>query len=507
MSTDTKSKLYLVTPEELARLNDPDITENTPNIQESKDAVQSGQDVHKLHEELNEPQVIKSSPESPAIPQPNNITATRSISPTTATITSLENTAIERVLEKSCNTFVNKTYPLSVPLTSVKGVSCGPVVSHPFSRPHSDENIQMDHASDLVARSNSKLPPPTRQSRPSSRQQTDRLDKPMKVRKTRPGRKRKPLDVSGEPESTTHLTPANEGPSQQDLLTILMFRIQQDKRARDNEKAIEQVKDAELDQSRLTCRKLETRLQYMLSKEKEQNDQIQLLMSKEKEQDAQLSKYRNDIPGLISAHQRLKDYLRGLTNDHNKLRDDAKTIQKQQESLEHEKSMIHDALKDTHAMARHDTDTRAKIVTEVKHHIDFLQQTIHNQSTQLHEKQDLLNHECERNRHFEININNASENHRQLMDCVINYRHVVSSKLDNIFKVSQDRMAQSKTDENDYVKSMLNQCLTSIGELEKKESLNPEDLQLLNSSINAHVERYVPATESARKQSPVYQLM
>ena len=353
--------------------------------------------------------------------------------------------------------------------------------------------FQADHDSQATCGNEYELPSITRQSRSILPEHRDHRQNIMKIRKTKSRKKTKPPDILDQPEKAACLTTDSEGPSQQDLLTVLMFRIQQDKHARDAEKALRIAKDAELDKSKLACKELEARLQFMLSKEKEQNARLQSMISRGKEQDAQLSKYQKALPGWKSNIQKLQGYLQGLTNDHNKLRDDAKVIQKQQESLQNEASIIHDALKETHAEIRQETDSRMKIVTGTRRLISDQQQILDNRQVQLDEKADLLHYERERNQRLEDRVSITSQNHQQVMDCIISYRKVVSSRLDDLLKASQNTATKSKTEEDNHTKSMLNQCLVILGELGSKQSLKLEDLHNLDSSIHTHIDRYAPS--------------
>ena len=495
----------LVVPPESLHENDSAINGKKSNVVMKETQIPTSHVFHgqsnNPRKEIDEPQDINSSPEPPAIPLHSNYkTAAGTTSSVLDAISDARDMAGPgKSDEKSSNTSQNIIFPQPVPFPKGNDISHRPAVGKVIPQPMPINVIQIDYASDSIPGKRSELPTPKRHSRANSPEYRDHMENSMRVRKSNPRRKARVLDVSDRSEKTTHPATTNEGLSQQDLLTILMFRIQQDKRARDAEKAAELMKDTELDESKLAYRDLEARLQFMLSKEKEQSARLQSMTAKEKEQEAQLKKYQNALPGWKSNIQKLEGYLYGLTNDHNKLRDDAVAIRKQQESLQVEKSAIHDALKETHAITRHETDGRTKIVTEAKSLICVLEQTIHNQTIQLNEKQNLLNHERERNNSLEISVSRASKDHQQMMDCLNSYRQEVSSKLDELVNANQTTLAKSKAEENDRVRSMLDQCLATLGELENKQSVKPEDLRLLHSSIWADVERYVPTVEPISK--------
>ena len=316
--------------------------------------------------------------------------------------------------------------------------------------------------------------PAVRQHRSVSPERRDQPQNPGKIRKSKNRRRTKTTGIA----ETQGFPSAETGPSQEDLLHILIMRTQEESRARERAKAIQQAKDAELGDAKKACSQLKA--------------QLHALQDREKEQASQLSKYQRVIPGWKAKLHKLQDYFKGLINDHNNLRNDATTIRKEYEGLYAYKSIIETSLKEAHEVLAQKPSDSKKTLTEARHKIEHMKQTIQSQRAELNDEANLLKFERDRNQQLENEMSKISTNQQQMLRMTLDYREIVTEKLDQLLKSSLAMPAMAKVVDEESIQTMLDRCVASLKELQSPQTVKREDLQRLGESIRAYADRYVP---------------
>ena len=167
------------------------------------------------------------------------------------------------------------------------------------------------------------------------------------------------------------------------MLLLLMNRIRQDRRERDATQAALEASNRQCQMFAALSSDLDARL----------HDTTELCSEKE----AQLSKIKAAKPGWETKLKKLSEYVKGLTNDHNRLRDDARNIREQSSSILKEKKCLHNALQEVSQMATEQGSMSRKLVIEARRDLEMLERKVQDQQSDIHNKQELLVAERERN--------------------------------------------------------------------------------------------------------------
>ena len=316
--------------------------------------------------------------------------------------------------------------------------------------------------------------PAVRQQRSKSPHQRALLQSPDRVQKTK-FRRKKPPSTTVNPETLSKSATAESSPSQEDLLNILLFRSQQEKRARDAAKAAQQAKAAELEELQVRYARLNTLTQKL------QND--------ERSRDALLEKYQKVVPGWKEKVKKLDGYLTGLTNDHHKLRDGAKEIQKQQDSLRADGLAIRASLGETQGLLEQRHSGSKGILDKAKREIEALENAVRNQKAQLSEASELLDHERERNQRLEERLSEISNGQKRIMDLDLTHCQTVVDKLDELISYTQQPPSECQTNEKLQIKDMLDRCVSLLEEVGTLQTVKPSDLDNLKMSVKEDVAR------------------
>ncbi|MCJ1477769.1 hypothetical protein MMC13_006442 [Lambiella insularis] len=279
-------------------------------------------------------------------------------------------------------------------------------------------------------------------------------------------------------------------PSEEDLLTILLFRTQQEKRARDAEKAHLHAREAEHHRTRQALALLRS--------------QIEQVSQRERLKEAELVKYGKVLPGLKEKAKKLEDFLKGLTNDHHKLRDDSIMLRRQQQSLQEDKVDIFTCIEEAReAIGRHPTGVQS-VLAEARHHVDILEQKNEAYALQAGRDAELLQAEQVRNQRLEQELSKVTTSQHQIIELLQSHRADLMDKLNETLLCSATGNAVSD-DERNHVNDMLNQCITLLEEVKGIQNVKPEDLEKLDESVkgyaqylNVTLQHVSKASESAR---------
>ena len=293
---------------------------------------------------------------------------------------------------------------------------------------------------------------------------------PSKVAKSR--RKPKMPKSSYVPTTQTQPLLSDSTPTEEDLLTILLFRKQQEKKARDMTRAIQQTKDIEFEKVREAHAVLKT--------------QVEELSHRDKAQRAELSRYEKAISGWKIKVRKLEDYLRGLTNDHHKLRDDASDIRRQQESLQIDRNSIQTTLR-THQSLSETTFNAKNMLAEARYHVDKLEQKVQTQSAQAEENAALLQAEQEHCHHLEVEVSKISTSQNHILELFHTQGQELTKQLNDVFVKYQDTGQTSQ--DNDVIRSMLDRCLALLEHVKDSESVKPGDVEQLDQSFRQYAEQ------------------
>lgn len=297
----------------------------------------------------------------------------------------------------------------------------------------------------------------------------------IKSKVTKARRKLKPPK-----EASASATPAQSNetdniPSQEDLLTILLFKTRQEKRNRDAAKALLQAKEAELERVQQASEVLRT--------------QVEELSHRANAQREELAKHQRVLPALKIKARKLTDFVAGLTTDHNNLRNNAEAIQQKQEELIKEQSDVKTVIVEARkALECRDTDT-AKKLGEARAYIAKLEQQAEDQHHQDGDTTSQLEAEQERSGRLEQEIFNISGIQREMVELLRGLRQATAEKLDEI--LTQPPPTISISDEGQkQANNILDRCSEILAEIKAAQSARPEDLRRLDNSVSDYAEKY-----------------
>ena len=309
--------------------------------------------------------------------------------------------------------------------------------------------------------------------RPHTPQRSHRA--PSNVSKSR----RKPKATGG-PKIARNL-PQNLGispnPSDEDLLSLLIFRYRREQQERDAERARRLAKDAELEDIKDVSNLL--------------HRQLQTVQEREKVQQVELRKLHAIMPKWENRIQKLKDYVKGLTNDHNRLRDGAKHIDEQRRDVAADKSVIGAMLGDAHHAVELSRSQCQHILDKAKHQIVLLSRTIEDQEIRLQEDTELLQVERDRNQRLEDELSRITDSHRGLIKASDESRKALEAKLDEVLSQNNVSIVPSQSNSEVHCRDMLTQCIYLLQEVRNTDVVKPHDLRKLDQSIKSYAKKYV----------------
>lgn len=292
---------------------------------------------------------------------------------------------------------------------------------------------------------------------------------PAKVLKKR---RQKPSTESGNNGTTRpHVAPAY---NEEELLLLLMIRHRHSQRERETFQAAEQAKAQEFQQlknwtSDLQAQLLETERRYS-------------------EKEAQLTKFKAAKPGWERKIKRLSDYVQGLTNDHNRLRDDAKELQDRSISILKEREVLVSAVRETRENTTKQHSKSVQALTQARHGLELREQTIQHQQSQLHELQDLLVAEKERNNRLESEVSAFAVSYGTLSKQLSGHRDNIMGKITELLDKTEGLRAIAPPESQDHLNSLLGQCLVLLEKFQGAGTTKPEDFESLNDSMRGYFE-------------------
>ena len=269
--------------------------------------------------------------------------------------------------------------------------------------------------------------------------------------------------------------PANDHfePTEEEIYSVLVYRHQREKEAKERLAAEHNAQEVQLRELREVRSSL--------------YDQLQEIRQRESEKEATLAKFKAVVPKWETKIQKLRDFVQGLANDHHKLRDDAKDIQERQDEVQRSKKTLQDTLATIYQeFGGH--DARSKYyVTEARHNVEILEQTVQHQEIQLRENANSLQDGRDRSERLQCEMTRIADGHGQLLQIFADHRAVIVEELQHLLKSSEKNQAVAPPDPQ--VRSMLEDCVRLLQDLRKADIVKPQDVRKLTDSVNGFSER------------------
>lgn len=271
-----------------------------------------------------------------------------------------------------------------------------------------------------------------------------------------------------------HPSSRNVLPPEGDLLEMLLFKHKQNGQERKTLQQALQAKESEYEELYAASEDLYAQLQQM--------------SQRCKEYEAQLTKIKEAKPGWETKIRKLSDYVRGLTNDHNRLRDDAKDIRERQGSVLKDKQSILDTLREVYKVTEERYSTSKQQVTEARHDLQVLRQTVDNQETHLRQGESLLSAEREKNIGLEEQISTLTVSQAQVLETYTAERDSMTMKITELLQTFDQVSIANMQASQDHLRPMLEQCISMLEGLPRSSGgVEPADMQKLNDSIKGHL--------------------
>lgn len=266
--------------------------------------------------------------------------------------------------------------------------------------------------------------------------------------------------------------------SDEDLLNVLLLRQRAAQEKRDLLKANEAAKDQEMSD----LREVSHNLYQQLQQSQDQN----------KAKETEISRLHAIIPRWEKRIQSLTKCLNALVQDHRDLMNDSKELRKKHEDAHAEKSGLFLMLKDVQETVQSDHRKHSasnKVLTEARHHIGVLEQTIKDQERQSREDGDLLHVERSRSQRLEAEINKLTTTYHELTTIITGHPDTILEKLSKVLEISTQAMGATQAQSQLELKTLINQCVDMLMKFHTLEMVKPQDLGKLDNSIRAYAQR------------------
>lgn len=291
-------------------------------------------------------------------------------------------------------------------------------------------------------------------------------------------------NVNGNPCATMQFIPYGE----EDLLAYFTLKHKQGLHDRQLLEAAHNAKVVELRNLRDVSSGLFNQVQTM-------EHQFQDLEQRHNETEKRLSKMNAAKPGWESKVKRLSDFLKGLSNDHNRLRDNSKDLRERQLSVLEEKESLTEALREVRTKTEDQHVKSKHLVTEARHELKLLGQTIQNQQSELRSKQTLILTEQERSSRLEEQIHKFADGHGQLERNLSDHRTTITSKIDELLSKAANFQATIPLESQEYLRPMMEQCVEMLRDLQGSDTIKPDDLDALKVCLRGYFDGYVTHIE------------
>ena len=292
---------------------------------------------------------------------------------------------------------------------------------------------------------------------------------PSKVLKKR--RKKPSTESSTNAATRPHVGPAY---NEEELLHLLMIRHRHAQRERETFQVAQQAKEQEFQQLKNWASDLEA--------------QLHETERRYSEKEAQLAKFKATKTGWERKIRRLSDYVQGLTNDHNRLRDDARELQDRSSSILKEREVLVSAVQEARQNITKQHSNSVQIMTETRHGLEMREQTIQHQQSELHNLQNVLAAERERNDRLESEVSAFAASYGQLSKQLSGHRDDIMGKITELLDKTEGFRAAAPPESQDHLNSLLEQCVVLLEKFQSAGATKPEDFESLNDSMHGYFE-------------------
>ena len=292
---------------------------------------------------------------------------------------------------------------------------------------------------------------------------------PSKVLKKQ--RKKPSTEPSTNAATRPHIGPAY---NEEELLHLLMIRHRHAQREREAFQVAQQAKEQEFQQLKSWASELQAQLH-----ETEHHYS---------EKEAQLARFKASKTGWERKIKKLSDYVQGLTNDHNRLRDDARELQDRSSSIFKEREALVSAVQEARQNITKQHNNSVQVVTEARHRLETREQTIQHQQSELHNLQNHLAAERERNDRLEREVSAFAASYGQLSKQLIGHRDNIMGKITKLLDETEGFRAAAPSESQDHLYSLLEQCVVLLEKFQSAGAIKPEDFQSLNNSMHGYFE-------------------
>ena len=289
---------------------------------------------------------------------------------------------------------------------------------------------------------------------------------PAKVTKRRKPAERPKVHFSPD---DTESGQANErpGPSEEDLYNLLQFRIHQNKKARDTERATFLAKEAELGQMTQAYDRLRT--------------QIQVLQTQDQAHQEELSKYRKALPAWRTKVLKFQDTLRSMKQDQDEMHGKVKTFKEVQKDIEDGQAETRSLIEDVHLCLDKTKKAKRALMESARSEIQELHERIDDYEIDSELRDELIDNERQRSDNIGDDISRLTQVQNQILLTMNKNHDIVSESLESIPRNEYSADSLATATEQTEIKSILQKSLRLLEELkEQPSSLLEEQKQMLN---------------------------
>lgn len=326
---------------------------------------------------------------------------------------------------------------------------------------------------------------------PSQNSHRKHMAKPSRAAQTTPitstkvtkSRRKRPMTgptSKGNPRAT--IPPVSY--KEEDLLTYFTLKYKQGLHDRHLLEEAYNAKDAELRDLREVSSGLFTQIEDM-------EHQVLDMEQRHNETEKRLLKMAAAKPRWDAKVKKLSDFIKGLSNDHNRLRDNSKDLRDRQLSVLKDKEILTEGLREVHRNAEDQRVKSNQLVTEARHDLRMLGQTVQHQQSELNSKQALLLAERKRSSRLEEQISSFANGHGHLTQILSGHRDIITSKINELLSKAESFQATIPPESQEVLRPMMEQCVTLLLNLPDSDTIKPDDLDVLKSCMRDYFERYV----------------
>ena len=272
---------------------------------------------------------------------------------------------------------------------------------------------------------------------------------------------------------------------QDKLLSLLMFRIHQDRKAQEARAANWKQAEKNLIAVQEENKNLAARM----------HDAQNTLITQQEE----IVRHQNVKVVWKEKARKLESFLRGLTNDHHKFRDDTKGMRTTLENLVSESTAARNSIKDMKTDLYQCTTNIRNITIRDKEVVAELKANLEHQESQISDGTVLLDFERHRNDNLEADVKNIASQQRQIFQRLEDHQGALAARSheDSINVIGLHQLTANKAIQ---IQSDINRMASMIEILGGQESLAKPDLDKIEYTIRNFAGNVTTAMEQSAKR-------